>query len=282
MTRGIIVTTPFRVTDSTVEIEVEFDPIALRQYALYWDKIDSPDNNVHQVGARGESAEITFLRSAGILERSMHRLPPFTRNPAWTMATMQHNAFKIRSHVQPGVWSMAQLSSRLVSPNVGNCDTSYVEVELYKAIPIPTIDVALEDVLNFKELRKDELLHFRSAMDDLYQKTLASSDFPRAKMQAHEHLSQSLEALHRVYSETFPARLLSSLKVELSASASSIMALGGAAAAEPLGIPISLGAAAGAIAAAIKFDLKFGRQSVSVPPELKPYVYLHSIHRDLE
>ena len=277
MERGVIITTPWEYEESTLRVGW-FDPAALRQYLLYWDKIDWPDNNV--VSFRTDHPDIAFLESAGIMSRTHVDVKELFSDVGKALIRAQHVAFSTRNRDEPGAWSLAQQSSYLAAPEEDTTPTRFIEVELYSAIPIPGGEVAFEDILNFKLRRRDELRRFRSGMDDLSQQVSASDDLPRARIQALDKVDQALQDLHRVFDETFTDRLISSVKVELN-----VPALAGAAAlvgvaSTSFGLPIAAGAALGAIAAAVKFDLRLGRKSIDVPTTLRDYAYLHSIHRE--
>ena len=42
------------------------------------------------------------------------------------------------------------------------CETRAVEIELYKALPVPPEDVAPADILEFRDRRREELLALQS------------------------------------------------------------------------------------------------------------------------
>jgi hypothetical protein len=77
-----------------------------------------------------------------------------------------------------------------------------MELELYQAIPVPLKDVPIEDILKFKDNRRDELLRFRHAMDTFYQKVIDSKDIPRAKTSAIEEIELSLLDITKVMIES--------------------------------------------------------------------------------
>lgn len=279
MKRGVVITPEFTFDGRTVSLSGGFDPIALRQYLLYWDKIDWPDNNIISIG--DEHPDFEFLKQAGVLERTMVRFNSFSGNAGYAMLQMQVAALEKRSSEEPGSWCLAQHSNVLASSTVGTIDSTSIEVELYSAVPVPRADVPLQDILEFKEQRSDELLQFRAVMDELYQETIRAADIPRAKLQVHAKLQQALVELNATFEETFKQRLLASLKVELNLPNIAGLAMAGGAAASTFGISIGAGAALGAVAAALKFDLAHIRKGAAIPENLRDYAYLHHVEREL-
>lgn len=277
--RGIVITPKFTFDGRTLSTGSGFDPISLRHYLLYWDKLDWPDNNIISLGDGGP--DIEFLKSTGVLERTVIKFTGFSGNIGYAMLGMQVAALQIRNDKEPGSWSLAQDSQALVASPEGTVEVRSIEVELYSAIPVPTRDVSYDDVLDFKRRREAELKSFRSAMDDLYQEVIASVDIPRAKLQAIVRLERAIQELNNVFGESFSKRFLSSLKVELNIPNIAAFAVGGAAAASTFGIPLAIGASTGAIAAAVKFDLSNIRKGSRIPDQLKDYAYLHYIEKEL-
>lgn len=278
--RGIVITPQFNFDGETLQLKGGFDPVSLRQYLLYWDKIDWPDNNIISIGESDDDGMI-FLKSAGILERTIVRFDSFSGNIGHAMLDMQVSALEARNKDEPGAWSLAQQSTHLASTATGTSEMRSIEVELYSALPIPSPDIPFEDILEFKQRRSDELLNFRSTMDEIYQQVAASADIPRAKLQAVDKVHYALQDLNDAFGESFAQRLLGSLKVELNIPNVAMLAGVGAASATTFGIPLAMGAAAGAIAASVKFDLSHIRKGRSIPDSLRDYAYLHHVSQEL-
>lgn len=277
--RGIVITPRFTFDGHKFSLQGGFDPVSLRQYLLYWDKIDWPDNNV--ISISGSNSEIDFLQTVGVLERTKIRFSGTCRNAGYAMLGMQMVALERRNKKDPGAWSLAQQSELLVGPTEGTIEAHTIEIELYSALPVPSANVSLEEVLEFKLKRSDELLRFRAAMDGLYLQVAGAADIPRAKLQTMDELQAALQELNAVFGESFARRLLASIKVELNLPDFILKAVAGATSAATFGMPIAIGAAAGAIAASLKFDLTRIRKSRQIPDRLRDYAYLHHIVKEL-
>ncbi|MGH7181466.1 MAG: DUF6236 family protein [Nitrospiraceae bacterium] len=276
--RGLVITPNFTYDGEVLHILGGFAPESLRLYLLYWDKLDWPDNNIISFG-EGE-ADMQALKAIGVLERTPVQFNTFSGNVGDAMLRMQVAALEARNNKDPGNWSLAQRSSILVSPENAIPQTRSLEVELYSSIPVPLPEVSFDDVISFKQRRRDELLHFRAVMDTLYQEVIQSGDVPRARNQAIDRIERAVQDLHAAFAESFGRRLLSSLKVELNLPSIAAFAAGGAAAAQSYGLSLALGAAIGAVGAAVKFNLSYIRKG-HVPETLKDYAYLHSLEKEL-
>jgi hypothetical protein len=108
------------------------------------------------------SPDEEFLEGVGFLIRPNYR---FTGDWAQGVAKMQIQAFADHDAREPGQWSLAQgenslfLHDKLLEPNAGAL------LELQHAIPIPDKDVPLNEVLEFKRRRDDELQRLRAELD---------------------------------------------------------------------------------------------------------------------
>ena len=278
--KGIIITPPFKYDGRTLNIiSSEIDPEALRLYLLYWDNIEWPDNNVISLG--GDTAETAFLRVENILTRTRIVLSGFSGNLGDSILMMQEAAFDYHNKSEPGLWSLAQEGEVLLLPKDSILDKPKIEVELYKAIPIPDKDVALDDILGFKERRKDELLAFRTLMDELYLGIIDSSDIPRAKSAAINRLQVSIGDLHKVMKESSIKRRLSSIKIELNLLKLFTSAMSIPVVKTVFNTTPEVAALIGVATSAIIFSINTGPMSKRIPEKLKDYAYLYHIEQEM-
>ena len=216
--RGIIITPPFEFGTSIIKTKDITDNFDIRQYLLYWDKIDFPDNNIVSINP-DETPEVKYLKDVGILEQSFVKFVSYSCGDNNIIIDMQMEVLKYRNQKEPGCWSLAQSGRSLQFPYPSlqiPCQSSEesrtIQVELYKALPVPPNTASLEDILNFKEKRKDELLHFRFAMDKLYERVINSGDISHTKNSVIEELQKTIIDLNKVFNETWSSRLLSRVK----------------------------------------------------------------------
>jgi hypothetical protein len=280
MSRGIIITPKFDFDGTTLHFPglVGIDPVSLRQYLLYWDKIDFPNNNLIGIGS---SSDIQFLIDQNILSRTEIKFSNFHGNIGYGYIYSQIEALKLKNRSEPGQWSLAQTGNHLFIPDDVSDETKTFEIELYNMLPVPSEFVSLDDIILFKNRYNDELIAFRSQMDELYLGIINSGDIPRARIMALTRLEQAIKDLNIVANESFASRLLSSLKVELNLPSLLATAITGSFTGAAFGLSPEIGAAIGATSAAIKFDLSLTKKVRGLPKELKAYAYLHRIEREL-
>ena len=97
--RGIVVSTPFDFDGEDLQLKGGFDAADLRQWVLYWDKIDWPTNNLIHLSSGGP--EIDFLEQEGVLVRSDIRIAG-GGNIGWGMVIAQGEAFRRHQEEAPG------------------------------------------------------------------------------------------------------------------------------------------------------------------------------------
>lgn len=278
--RGIIISPPFKMEDNAFTlISSNIEPIKLRQYLLYWDRIDFPDNNLLSIGS---SPEIQYLESAGVLNRSRILFDSWNgQNMGFAFAKMQTSVLEERNKSEEGRWSIAQPNSNLLFPKELGKITRSLEVELYQSIPIPSTDVNLEDILNFKEHHKDELTRFRILMDEFYLSIINSNDIPRAKVKVIDDIQDSIATLHRIMDESKLKRLLGTVKIELNITDMLKTSMAGIGTSAVFGFSPKLGAAIGLLSSTIKISYVNVISPKSLPKDLKDYAYLYHTHKEL-
>lgn len=269
--RGVVVTSPFWVHDERVHLESsELDPVGLRRWLLYWDRLDWPVNNALRLDSTSE--EISLLRDEEILTRT--EVITGSASVGGALVLSQVAAFLKRVGEEPRAWSLAQGHPDLQLPNAPAPEAKFVEFELVRALPVPAADVPIQDILEFKERRGEELLRFRHTMDRAYQEVLQSEDTERALRTAKEELEGALDALGRVFSESFASRVISSLKVELDVSGPIRSGLGGEAVGFLAGVPLGLGILFGTAMSAVNVSVARAPRLANLPEKVRDYAYL--------
>ncbi|MBL1218385.1 MAG: hypothetical protein D8M59_12925 [Planctomycetes bacterium] len=258
--RGIVIGPRLEFTAKSVSIR-SFDQAALRQYLLYWDKLDWPKNNRISVNDQ-EYENLQLLTDVGVLERTDVRFAERGIGIAQALWWSQMLTLAARDEKEPGRWAIGQHLSAYWGPSENTVERRLIEVELYNAIPVPKADVPFERILGFKAKRRSELLSLRAHMDDLYQSIIAAGDIPRAKTTAIDKVQNAIQDLHAVFGESFSSRLLASVKVELNVHgllSGAVGALAAGCVATSFGFSIGVAAAVGAACSAVKFDMPFIR-----------------------
>jgi len=282
--RGIIITPDYSIRNNGHGLQVNgaVDPTNLRNYLLFWDKIDYPTNNMIHFGGGND---IDFLIQEGVAKSTEIRFRELRgdQNGFIFLAT-QMAAYEENNKNVDEEWSIAQPTETLLVPEKYAKRQGCLEFELYNAIQIPTGDVPLPEVYEFKKRRNDELLALRDSMDSIVDSVINSQDIPKRKSKAISKLHRNLNDFNRVMKETTFQRVKRSLTAVATDPWFGVANAGVLAKDylpenyQPYVQTLNVAALG---ACAVKFaykELKVGR---TVPNEFKHFAYLSSINREL-
>lgn len=228
----------------------------------------------------GLSPDLEYLKRCGILEQTMVQF--FGSGEAATIFVEgQKHALNLHNQKEPGAWSILQRKPKSIAPLRSGLNAATIEVELYEALPVPSGDVAIDDILEFKERRSDELISLRNHLDDVYQKIISSEDIDRARLTEISKLSKSLNDLHKAYDESISSKILSSVSVEVVVPNLIRETIVCAGLANLFGVPTPLGGAIGAVGAVIKFNSGSVKPESWIPREVKDLLYCYHVSNDL-
>jgi hypothetical protein len=262
--RGIIISSAREDPPGALSIG-PLDTVELRRYALYWDLIDWPQGTV---APDAMPPEVIELQSARVL--SMPRLAVAGR-AVDDVVRMQLEIFRVRNEEDPGSWAVAQSSSQLMLPDDVSEPARVLEVELFDALPVPTAEVPILRILDFKSQRGSELERLRSATDRLYLDALESTDRARASDRAVNQLRRAVGDMHRVLTESAIGSTMASVKVSLNtappASSDTNAML-------PSGAGDPWRASLGMVAGAVKICWTATRRPKGLPSAVRDYAYL--------
>lgn len=281
--RGIIVSSEYSGNENKLIMHGGgIDPIKLRQYILYWDKIDYPSNNLFYIPLTPDEQ---FLKDAGLLKRSGINISfngSMSINPEIFINT-QLAAFNYNNKEKGEIWSIAQPTKEVILPRKDSIETRSIQVELFNCLPVPTSNVNLEDILNFKERRHDELKEFRWLLDSMYEEIINSADKDLTKNKCIEKLQQKIIEINRVMDESKIKRCLRSMKAEINVG--EIIVAGA-----KIGFGTMVGGAIGKTAEGALLGLAASSINISkeislipkdIPENLKDYAYLFHAHKEL-
>ena len=169
--RGLVIGTKTKIEkDGGITTDGGLHPQELRFALLFWDKLVWPVNTfLLQTGC----SDSKLLADCGVLERPQYTLGG---SPAEVMLNAQLRAFADCESKQPGAWGIMQSENSLhfeegvLAPSIG------ASIELIRAVPIPTVGTPVEEILEFKEKRIDELLAFRTHIEALAKNVHGSAD----------------------------------------------------------------------------------------------------------
>jgi hypothetical protein len=272
--RGIVISPPFaKLPAGGVRVGGYLSTFEIRKHLLYWDEIDYPDNNFISVDA---GSDMQYLIDSGVALRTRVSFQGGVSSGSGEFfLEAQQVAFDKHNQLEPGAWSLAQ---PVDEPFFANVQSSLaIEFELWNSLPVPSNDVPLNEILEFKAKRRDELLALRVFLDEMHQAVISSADIPRAKNTQLSKLELSLKDVDRVLGEHGIRKIMTSLRGYIAGEYGNVLAAGGAGSwVGPLiGIdPVTAGALGAGFAFAIKPIL-----SPRAPSGTHPLVYVSSIRQ---
>lgn len=282
--RGIVITPNYNILNGGhgLQINGPVEPTNLRQYLLFWDKIDYPTNNMIHYGA---GDDLDFLIQEGVAKSTSVHFRELRGDQngllflAAQMATYEENNKNAEQE-----WSIAQPTDHLLIPQQYAKIQGCLEFELYNAIHVPTGDVPLPEVYEFKKRRNDELLALRDSMDLVVDSVLTAQDIPKRKIKVLNKLHRDLNDFNRVMKETKFERVKRSLTAVATDPWFGVANAGVLAKDylpenyQPYVQTLNVAALG---ACAIKFAYKELSVGKSVPDNFKHFAYLSSIRREL-
>lgn len=277
MLRGIVVAPEYEAKGSELFLKSsDIDPLKLRQYLLYWDRIDFPTNNIIHC----TSNDIDYLESLNLLQRTKYNCScNGIINMEELFLNAQIQALNNNNLNKNERWTLGQGNLNLLLPKDEVERKNTLILDLYNSLPIPATDVPLDDIINFKEKRRDELMEFRNSMDKIYLSIINSGDIDISKSVAIKDLEKKIIAINKVMNESKIKKLLGSVKVNIDINS---LIIGGAGyiIGKETGNSIML-ASLGLAASSIK--LRIDKQFIPkhIPDNLSDFAYLYYSQKEL-
>lgn len=270
--RGIIIGPPTQVEGTSLRMSPSLDPIELRTWLLFWDKLVWPDNAF--IGTP-MLPDYEYLIAAGVLTRPTYR---FSGDVAQGVLGGYIQAFQEKESTESGCWSIAQGENALQLLG-GDIPTSRdLLVRLHQAVPIPDGDVPFAEILEFKQRRLPELHRFRYEIESLYEEVASSSDQGLALNKRVEHVQQACADLIKVNKDWKFGSLLSDWNFSISLR--DLAALGaGVVGGHSYGLGDVSSLFAGVLASSISFAPSVGKRIAE--NKKNPYRYAALAHKEL-
>lgn len=195
--KGIIISPPFTHRPNGVDVGGNLSDADLRKYLLYWDKIDYPTNNIIHIAS---CPNISYLESVGVLTRTKYVFSGSGYIDGYLFIRAQQYAYEQHDAREQGVWSLAQISESTYYTD--RQEEMGVQVALQNCLPVPQKDVPFDDILNFKQRHKDELIALHCTLGDLYENIISAKDIPHAKDANLNRLELAIKDLDKSFTES--------------------------------------------------------------------------------
>lgn len=213
MQRGVVVSSELitrNKNDSGFTIQRTINPVEMNYLALYWDKIVIPSNNIIHTGVSNEDV---FMES-GILER-----PRYSINGAFNtddypdlQVKLQSKTVDVLREKSPDSdWRIHQFGGDFLSRDSFFSESA--RIELANLLPVPSVDVHIHEILEFKERRASELVALHSYSDDLYLEILNSGDPDLTKAKTMSKLKKTISDIDKLNNESWRSPIKFNLQI---------------------------------------------------------------------
>lgn len=278
--RGLIICPPMEIEGSSFRLKsTNLDPQGLRFSILFWDRLVWPSSNVVYIES---GADESRLEKAGVLCR-----PNYTiwGDLAQGMARSQIQAFIDLETRQPGLWSLSQGEDSLMLKDNALSGRRGAFIELVRAIPVPAQDVPIDEIIEFKNRRHDDLMRLRSEIDRFSDLLNGNGDSGGNLEKYVAEIDAACADVMKIGRDWKYPMHLANLKCNFELNP--MTALGCFAAGlklmDPLALPItSLVVGAGAaVASTLRFKTETGGLPVKFKMRPSPYRYVSLFHKEI-
>lgn len=267
--RGLVISVPMKFEGPAVRISGALDPQELRSNLLFWDILEWPDPGFIQYGI---TPDAQFLIDSKIIQRTPVTVPGGQLQDILLAA--YRNGFRNVDQKEPGTWSIGGIENAISIDTADLENGRGILVRLYQAIPVPDREVPLQDILEFRERRRAELIALRCHLEDIYQKVINAGDGDLG-------LSTEVQKLELAIADQIKASKETGFKfrpVSLNASLNLIKGVAVATGAIAIGLP-TVGALMAGAGAAISIGpstgLSWGK------PTGTPFRYISAFHKEV-
>lgn len=300
-------------------INGNIDDQLLRKLVMYWDFLDYPmimDNNTRVAITCNYTInkDLSLLKQEGILDQSyvvadnniakvMSNREDFNngytnkdnviQNPKIDNIEMFKLPFGIsqielckhrNSADKNTIWSIGDLNDDISEFFFGKKNFDAIQMEFYNFLPIPKKEVPLDKILEFKLKRISEILHLRTAIDELSSIVIKSENLEDGIKRKKEEIDKCLLGLHRVLDENKIQKICTNLNMYLNIKENEILKYFNQAGIISIiinnlqfGFVLGLG---------INILLKIGTKKVSkidkLPENLRNYLYVYDVETKLK
>lgn len=186
--RGIVIDTPRKISPTSLVRNGPVNPASLRLWALYWDQVLLPKNNLL---SEGNPYEFGDLVSAGIaLNRDF--MPP----PGQMSAGIWNTYLQARAWGEDeigGNWSLALGPEAIDASFPPVPENRTLFVRLVNAVPVPNGETPIGRVITFRDQCAAEREAFMVSIEEMYLDVIGSPDRPMAERVAFQRLQKSID-----------------------------------------------------------------------------------------
>lgn len=275
--RGLIISNPMTISGTSVSGGSSLDPQDLRFSLFFWDRLVWPEaGGIHFGGSKDEA----FLESSGILERPSYH---YNGDVSKTILMGYLQALQDYNKKEPGGWALGSGTNSIRHDKHQVINDAGTLLTLQSCIPIPTEAVPLEEILQFRHKRRDELISFRAHLELLVNEIGQSSDSEAALIQATNDIDKACADLAQTAKEWQMPLTLINFKSSFNFNISKAMtsATGAWIGSQKLNLPITASVLASAVAgAASQINVSSDIKLRQFKKDSSPFKYAYSIEQN--
>lgn len=280
--RGLIISNQISINTNKRQVfikSLDFNPLELRFAALYWDRLIYPQSTALELGIDGEAE---LLLEEGILSKRTYKSRK--ADPAEALLDAYLNTLEEQERLEPGCWSLSNAAQSLTAgnypPSLCPNPQGGISVRLLGAIPIPSESTPLDQVLDFKQKYKDDLLQLRNHIDDISRTISLTPDNFSAIQRAQANIDKSCSCIIKAFKGKNESFLPIDLSVNMNISTIALNAINAYQLTLPLGY---LHATAAAIASGFfsMIEIKPNKLGLAALNRNSPFLYVANAHKEL-
>lgn len=266
--RGVLISPKIVITEYSFEISSGVDPHELRSALLFWDEIAISTNPFVYVDP---GPDVNYLVDCGLIKQVRSNV---TEMGPGSYERIHLPAFTQLDAQEPGKWSMAMGANSFQFLGMPAGAAENMLAHLVAAIPIPNSDMAIEDILEFKQRRISELKRLQAEIDKIGE-IIKTAESPATELNKQaKFIDDSCVALLRTAKETKLPFKISNVKCSFEISLTKSLPTYGFADLV-LGLP-TITSLLGGVAACMKITGDINRQKIK--NRSSPYQYVYDIH----
>ena len=201
MNRGVIAAPAIiNIQGNGFTMERGLSPQEISYYALYWDKVVVPTNNLVHVGLPEED----ILIDSGVIERPRVQFQGAFHGAeiGQAFAISQYETAKNLIETDRSTeWVIHQIGRQIHIPQKYAELKNSLRFELVNLLPVPNAATPIIDILEFKERRSDELNALHNAIEEVYIEALRCPDLGLGESRAIRDLKAQIGNLDEVTRE---------------------------------------------------------------------------------
>lgn len=195
---------------NSIVIRTGIEPHRLRTALLYWDRIELPKSSCG-TNFTYDSHELEIATEEGIIERPVVELSDdeMRLSDVFIDIFCHQTSYQSQSIIQDATTPAQDLYFRRGLIEGHDAGES---IDLQSKLPIPSEDVRVEELIEFKERYRDEFERFKSSIENIR----TSDSLDGAKKYAH-NFQDAIDVIDRLMDENRIKRFLKSWTVDLRA-----------------------------------------------------------------